>query len=72
MDRGAHTLALLEAMAISVRVIALLIEALHCGLTIFCCRNCVYVCFVLVCWCVGVFCIAVLQGNCFMGSKTPE
>jgi len=49
MDRGAHTLGLLEAMAISVHVIALLIEALHCGLTIFCCRNCVCVCFVLVC-----------------------
>lgn len=43
MDRGAHTLALLEAMASSVRVIDLLIEALHCGLTIFCCRNCMCV-----------------------------
>jgi hypothetical protein len=34
-------------MAISVGVIALLIEALHYGLTVFCFRNCV--CFVLVC-----------------------
>lgn len=49
MDRGAHTLALLEALAISVRVIALLIEALHCGLSIFCYRNCVCVLY----WCVA-------------------
>ena len=61
MDRGAHALALLEAMAISVLVIALLIEALRCGLMIFCWRNCVY-----------VFCIGVLQGDGFMGSKTTE
>jgi hypothetical protein len=48
MDRGAHTLALLEAMAISVRVIALLIEALHCAVTIFLLQK-LCVCFVLVC-----------------------
>lgn len=49
MDRGAHTLALLEAMAISVRVITLLIEALRCGLAIFCCRKCMCVLY----WCVA-------------------
>ena len=47
MYPATHTLALLEVLAISVHVIALLIEALHSGLTTFRFRNCV--CFIMVC-----------------------